>query len=171
MLPGHTSLEAKALFLANIRLAYKCAQRWWRLLGPRKLEREDLIQIALLGLWKACLHWDPAQGSLGTLAYWVIANEVRNALREQRKYPSSVPWGDTRRMERLYYAQDLNVYDPQRTVLLREAWEALPKRSKELAPYGPEEGARMVGYTGTSAAYKHRHRAKVALKGALAEEH
>ena len=72
------------LFHDNLRLAYHFGNRWaQRLAGV--LEPDDVLQLAMLGLWQACLAWDPDRGQLSTLASACIRNEcLRAAYRERR---------------------------------------------------------------------------------------
>jgi RNA polymerase sigma factor (sigma-70 family) len=59
-----------------IRMAYLFANREWlrNRLFRRRLERDDLSQIALLGLTKCAARYNPNKGKLSTiLPYWVKA--------------------------------------------------------------------------------------------------
>lgn len=75
------------LFEENERLAYFTLHRYF----PGYTIDEDLIQIAKLGLWKACLNYNPEKGQLATCAVIYIRNEVSTALRSKSPaYTSSL---------------------------------------------------------------------------------
>ena len=67
-----TPEEAKriqALFDKNINLANKVAQKYYK---TKYWDFDEAVQIAQMGLWKACLIWDPDKYRLSTLAYNII---------------------------------------------------------------------------------------------------
>jgi RNA polymerase sigma factor (sigma-70 family) len=64
------------LILQYLKMAYLFANREWlrNRLFRRRLERDDLSQIALLALTKCAARYDPGKGKLSTiLPYWVKA--------------------------------------------------------------------------------------------------
>lgn len=71
--------EAERLYLENEKLIYGALQQYF----PALAFDEDIQQIAGLGLWKACLHYDAAKSRFSTAAYKFIANEVLMELRKR----------------------------------------------------------------------------------------
>lgn len=65
--------EARVLFEQNVKLAYVCAKRMY----SDKCPFEDTQQMALIGLWKACLSFDAAKGKFSAYAITCMANEVK----------------------------------------------------------------------------------------------
>lgn len=69
--------EAKALFEENTNLAHWVVARYF----PSFIADDDAHQEALIGLWKACLHYDKEKSRFATFAAKCIANNVRMWLR------------------------------------------------------------------------------------------
>ena len=59
----------KKLFEDNKNLAYKVATKYYK---TKHWDYDEALQIAQMGLWKACLIWDPGKYRLSTLAYNII---------------------------------------------------------------------------------------------------
>lgn len=82
---GETGETAAERFARNLRLAYHFAARYgqqWRIVEP-----EDVVQLCLLGLWKACCAYRPQTGwQFATLAATCMRNEVLMAVRRQRRH-------------------------------------------------------------------------------------
>lgn len=68
------------LFNENIKLAYYMAKKYSNV----KIEKEDLIQIALLGLWKAAKSYNSDKVKFNSYAGKVIQNEINYELRKKR---------------------------------------------------------------------------------------
>ena len=77
------------LFNENIKLAYYMAKKYSNV----KIEKEDLIQIALLGLWKAAKSYNSDKVKFNSYAGKVIQNEINYELRKKRI--STVSLNDT----------------------------------------------------------------------------
>lgn len=71
--------DAERLYLENEKLIYGALYQYF----PALAFDEDIQQIAGLGLWKACLHYDAAKSRFSTVAYKFIANEVLMELRKR----------------------------------------------------------------------------------------
>lgn len=71
--------EPEQLFEQNQRLAYSVI---WKI-APNFANDEDLKQEALLGLWKACLTWDPKKSQFSTYSVRCIRNQVYMYFRKQ----------------------------------------------------------------------------------------
>lgn len=78
--------EPERLFEENTRLAHSVLWKNY----PAFAADEDLHQEALLGLWRACLTYDPKRSQFPTYAYTCILNQVRMAMRNQAKQPPTV---------------------------------------------------------------------------------
>lgn len=82
-----TPEEAKriqALFDKNINLANKVAQKYYK---TKYWDFDEALQIAQMGLWKACLIWDPDKYRLSTLAYNIINRDFIDFDRQQKRQP------------------------------------------------------------------------------------
>ena len=73
-----------ALFEDNLNLANKIAQKYYR---TKYWEFDEALQIARMGLWKACLIWDPNKYRLSTLAYNIINRDFIDYDRQQKRQP------------------------------------------------------------------------------------
>jgi RNA polymerase sigma factor (sigma-70 family) len=72
------------LFNANINLANRVAQKYYK---TKYWEFDEALQIARMGLWKACLIWDPDKYRLSTLAYNIINRDFIDYDRQQKRQP------------------------------------------------------------------------------------
>lgn len=82
-----TPEEAKRiteLFEKNINLANKVAQKYYK---TKYWDFDEAVQIAQMGLWKACLIWDPDKYRLSTLAYNIINRDFIDFDRQQKRQP------------------------------------------------------------------------------------
>lgn len=86
-LHNKTPEEAKIItenFNKNINMAYKVASKYYK---TGYWDYEEALQIAQMGLWKACLIWDPNQYRLSTLAYNIMNRDFMDYDRQQKKQP------------------------------------------------------------------------------------
>ncbi len=72
------------LFDDNINLANRVAQKYYK---TKYWEFDEAVQIARMGLWKACLIWDPNKYRLSTLAYNIINRDFIDYDRQQKRQP------------------------------------------------------------------------------------
>lgn len=72
------------LFEENINLANRVASKYYK---TKYWDFDEAIQIARMGLWKACLIWDPEKFRLSTLAYNVINRDFIDYDRQQKRQP------------------------------------------------------------------------------------
>ena len=82
-----TSEEVKKItemFNKNINIANKIASKYYK---THYWDYDEALQIAKMGLWKACLIWDPEKYRLSTLAYNIINRDFIDFDREQKKQP------------------------------------------------------------------------------------
>lgn len=70
MNPDHE--KALKLYEQNEKLVYSSIKRYF----PEHYLDEDVQQTGRIGLWLACLKWDPEKGALSTLADLCIHNEI-----------------------------------------------------------------------------------------------
>ena len=68
----------------NKNIAYKIASKYYK---TKYWEFDEALQIAQLGLWKACLIWDPSKFRLSTLAYNIINRDFSDHDKEQKRQP------------------------------------------------------------------------------------
>lgn len=74
----------KELFDANINIAYKIAAKYY---STPYWDYDEALQIAQLGLWKACLIWDPDKYKISTLAYNIITRDFIDFDKQAKKQP------------------------------------------------------------------------------------
>lgn len=72
------------IFNENINMAYKVAAKYYK---TGYWDYQEALQIAQMGLWKACLIWDPNQYRLSTLAYNIMNRDFMDYDRLQKKQP------------------------------------------------------------------------------------
>ena len=72
------------LYKENIDLAHSIAKKYYK---TGYWEFDDAVQIARMGLWKACLIWDPGKFKLSTLATNVITRDFIDYDMKQKKQP------------------------------------------------------------------------------------
>lgn len=72
------------LFNDNINLANRVAQKYYK---TKYWEFDEAIQLARMGLWKACLIWNPDKYRLSTLAYNIINRDFIDYDRQQKRQP------------------------------------------------------------------------------------
>lgn len=78
-------MSPEEMFSRHRKLAYHFA---WRLARQWRavLEPDDVIQLALLGLWQACRAYCPARGGFTNFAWIVVRNRVLMEVRRQRRH-------------------------------------------------------------------------------------
>lgn len=72
-------MDRYKLFQANERLAYFALHKYF----SGQAFDEDLVQTAKLGLWKACLTYDPEKTRFTTYAVVCIRNEIFMGMRSK----------------------------------------------------------------------------------------
>lgn len=92
--------EPEELFNKNQSLVYSIL---WRKF-PTFAKDEDVRQEAMLGLWRACLTWDPKKSKFSTYSTKCIINHIYLYFRHQKKNPPEMqislntPIADTDRL-------------------------------------------------------------------------
>ena len=72
------------LFETNINIANRIAQKYYK---TKYWDFDEALQIARMGLWKACLIWDKDKYRLSTLAYNIINRDFIDYDRQQKRQP------------------------------------------------------------------------------------
>lgn len=80
--------KAERLFAENINFAYWVVHKYFSTLASD----EDVVQEALIGLWKACTHFDEGRDtSFTAFATPCICNNIRMILRRRKQPFLTVP--------------------------------------------------------------------------------
>lgn len=128
--------EAEKLFEENTSLAYwVISSRFSNLVGD-----EDVLQEALIGLYKACLGYDETRGTLSTVAVKYITNAILIYLRNQRiksrisliSLNSSIPTDNGDEVPLSEIVEDSNQIVEGHGVFLREFISTLKERDKKV---------------------------------------
>lgn len=72
------------LFNENINMAYKLASKYYK---TNYWDYNEALQIAQMGLWKACLIWNPEKYRLSTLAYNIMNRDFMDYDTQQKRQP------------------------------------------------------------------------------------
>lgn len=84
-------MTAEDLYKNNEKIAYAALNRYM----PNYKLDEDYMQVAKLGLWKACLSFDESKGyTFSTYAYTIIRNELfiqRHKILKERNLGEIIP--------------------------------------------------------------------------------
>lgn len=127
--------EPKALFEDNQKLAYSTLWKYY----PWYATDEDMKQEALLGLWKACITFDPGKSQFSTYAVTCIQNQIRMALRDNSKQPLTVSLeANLAGVEGLTIGDTLEELAPSISdeyILLKEFLRTLSSRDQLLIKY------------------------------------
>lgn len=80
------------LFNDNMKLSYYVANKYKNC----GIDYDDLVQISMMGLWKACKTYNPELTKFSTYATMVITNEILLTLRKRKHkdlvYPISLDY-------------------------------------------------------------------------------
>lgn len=79
--------QVMKLFNDNINIAYKLASKYYK---TKYWDYEESLQIAQLGLFKACLIWDPDKYKITTLAYNIINRDFIDFDKQQKRQPTAI---------------------------------------------------------------------------------
>lgn len=78
------AVEIQKRFEDNINIANKIASKYYK---TKYWDYDEALQIARMGLWKACLIWDPDKYRLSTLAYNIINRDFIDFDSQQKRQP------------------------------------------------------------------------------------
>lgn len=71
-------MKPEELFKENTKIAYKIANKY-----SKSGEKDDITQMALEGLWKSCIKYNPELGyAFSTFSYYYIEGEIRRRVRD-----------------------------------------------------------------------------------------
>jgi len=125
------------IFEKNINLAYKYAHGYKNC----GMDFDDVIQLCLLGLWKAIQTYD-GKHQLSTYAYLVMRNELYMVLaRKEKKYKENVVETidnedelDWRFADKRDFTEDLidKIEHEEKLKKVKEAMEDLTERDKQI---------------------------------------
>ena len=101
--PPEEVKRIEKLYEDNINLAHKIAKKYYM---TGYWDFDDSVQIARMGLWKACLIWDPGKFKLSTLATNIITRDFVDYEMQQKKQP-----GILFSLEENCVTEDLNLGD------------------------------------------------------------
>lgn len=80
-------MTPEELYLANENLVHHVLSKHYKF----KMFDEDYQQIARIGLWKACLKYEPTKGAFATFAVPCILNSIRMEMRNSQAKARSNP--------------------------------------------------------------------------------
>lgn len=128
--------EAERLFEENTSLAYwVISSRFSSLVGD-----EDVLQEALIGLYKACLRYDESRGTISTVGVKYITNSILIYLRNQKiksripiiSLDSYISTDDGGEFSPIEIVEDPNQTVEGHGVFLREFISTLKERDKKV---------------------------------------
>ena len=73
--------EQEQRFEENMNLVYLVIHKKFKCY----VNNEDVVQVGLIGLWRACEVYDPNKGKFSTIAVFYIKNEILNFLTRDYK--------------------------------------------------------------------------------------
>lgn len=76
-----TECEIEQKIVDNKKLVYFVINKFF----PDLNEDEDIIQVGMIGLWKACINYEEQRSNFSTYATACILNEIRMELRNRAK--------------------------------------------------------------------------------------
>lgn len=79
--------DKDTLFFNNVRLVPYCYGKYY---SAHKRLRDDFIQSGYLGLWRACLQFDPSKGKFSTFAMKCINWQMQSVLKDERKHSNEI---------------------------------------------------------------------------------
>ena len=155
----------EALFLEALPLARRASQvrsaRYDRILGALALDREDLEQDAMVGLWRALARFSPARASLRTYAERVVATRVTSSLRRATAKKRSVSGDAALLADPVSLLVQIEIQ-----IDIERALSTLKKKDRRvarlLASYRPAEVAKALGIS-RAAVYRSMDRIRMAL--------
>ena len=78
--------NAELFLKENMGLVYFIIQKHY----PHSIGDDDVVQEALIGLWKATLSYDPSKGAFSSYAVQCIHNNIRMYFRREGRHSSSI---------------------------------------------------------------------------------
>lgn len=154
----------------TLRLTPRVFRQAFRVLGDQG-EAEDVVQEAMLRLWKTAPDWRQGEAKVTTWLYQVVANLCTDRLRKRKPNDAL---DDINEPEDGQAPVEARMQDRSRVGALNTALGALPERQKQavtlrhIEEYSNPEIAEIMG-VGVEAVESLVARGKRALKGLLAK--
>lgn len=154
----------------TMRLTPRVFRQAFRVLGDQA-EAEDVVQEAMLRLWKTAPDWRQGEAKVTTWLYQVVANLCTDRLRKRKPNDAL---DDVNEPEDGQAPVEAKMQDRARVTALNAAMDELPDRQKQavtlrhIEEYSNPEIAQIMG-VGVEAVESLVARGKRALKGLLAK--
>ncbi len=158
-------LMREALFLQALPLARRAARvrsaRYDRILDALGLDREDLEQDAMAGLWNVLPRFDPTRASLRTYAERVVTTTITSTIRRATAKKRTVRDDAAMLTDPFHLLLQIEIHiDIERA--LRTLKNKDRRVARLLADYRPSEVAQVLGIS-RPAVYRSMHRIRMAL--------
>jgi hypothetical protein len=130
----------EAMIKLNKPLAMKMANKYYHAANLEyrpSIDREDLEQMATVGVWQAIMSWEPERGVLSQVIVWKIKTEMREVFRVGKSVSlnTPVPGGEDRDTEQQDLIPDPGAVDPSDELYTSE-------RCKEYFRFVEDQGAK-----------------------------
>ncbi|WP_299747185.1 RNA polymerase sigma factor [uncultured Tateyamaria sp.] len=119
--------DAGAARALTVRLAPRAHAQAFRMLGDRS-EAEDVVQDAMLRLWRIAPEWRTGEAQVSTWLYRVVSNLCTDRLRKRRR--GGVALDDVAEPEDPAPGVEATLQDNARHTALRVAIADLPERQR-----------------------------------------
>ncbi len=119
--------DAGAARALTVRLAPRAYAQAFRMLGDRS-EAEDVVQDAMLRLWRIAPEWRTGEAQVSTWLYRVVSNLCTDRLRKRRR--GGVALDDVAEPEDPAPGVEATLQDNARHTALRVAIADLPERQR-----------------------------------------
>ncbi len=136
LLAAYAAGDLSAARLLTARLAPRALAQAGRMLGDRA-EAEDVVQEAMLRLWRQAPEWRSGEAKASTWLYRVVANLSTDRLRARRR---QAPIEDAERIEDSSESASDRLQQKARLAALRDALGGLPERQSQAVALRHLEG-------------------------------
>ena len=130
--------DAAAARALTVRLVPRAQAQAFRMLGDGA-EAEDVVQEAMLRLWRIAPEWRAGEAQVSTWLYRVVSNLCTDRLRKRPR--SGVALDEVAEPEDPSPGAEAQLQDTARHAALREAMAALPERQRLALTLRHFEGA------------------------------
>ena len=121
--------DAEAARTLSLRLVPRALSYSGRLLGDRA-EAEDVVQEAMLRLWRMAPDWRPGEAQVSTWLYRVVSNLCLDRKRAQKRRPTAT-LDDAPDLAALGPGVEARMMQDQRMAALTAALAELPDRQRQ----------------------------------------
>lgn len=136
LLAAYAAGDLSAARVLTARLAPRALAQAGRMLGDRT-EAEDVVQEAMLRLWRQAPDWRAGEAKASTWLYRVVANLCTDRLRTRRR---QAPMEDAARVEDGAESAADRLQRQSRLAALRDALAGLPERQAQAVALRHLEG-------------------------------